>query len=135
MFYHQYSFHSCSRWGLVELQSAAVQDRLTALMAQLYDQRTDLRDQLLLGLAAVGRGGQGDLGQRIRDEILVVQSKNNAKVRPLAWAAMELCHSAHCHAVAQQLRFPHSAGQEWCLGEVHMLCMAVVPRLMCCSPD
>ena len=61
-----------------------MQDRLTALMAQLFDQRTDLRDQLLLGLAAVGRGGQGDLGQRIRDEILVVQSKNNAKVRPFS---------------------------------------------------
>ena len=78
-----------------------MQDRLTALMAQLFDQRTDLRDQLLLGLAAVGRGGQGDLGQRIRDEILVVQSKNNAKVRPLAWAAMGHCHRAHCHAVSQ----------------------------------
>ena len=76
------------RTAFLILQSAAVQDRLTALMAQLYDQRTDLRDQLLLGLAAVGRGGQGDLGQRIRDEILVVQSKNNAKVSLLVWAAM-----------------------------------------------
>lgn len=73
-----------SRYVPFKLQSAAAQDRLTALMAQLFDQRTDLRDQLLLGLAAVGRGGQGDLGQRIRDEILVVQSKNNAKVRPAA---------------------------------------------------
>lgn len=35
---------------------------------------------LLLALAAVGRGGQGDVGQRIRDEILYVQSRNNAKV-------------------------------------------------------
>ena len=70
-----------------EMQLASVQDRLTALMAQLYDQRADLRDQLLLGLAAVGRGGQGDLGQRIRDEILVVQSKNNAKVGPAAWGS------------------------------------------------
>ena len=35
---------------------------------------------MLLGLAAVGRGGQGDVGQRIRDEILYVQSRNNAKV-------------------------------------------------------
>lgn len=39
--------------------------------------------QVLLALMAVGRGGQGDLGQRIRDEILVVQSKNNAKVMQL----------------------------------------------------
>lgn len=34
----------------------------------------------MLTLAAVGRGGQGDVGQRIRDEILYVQSRNNAKV-------------------------------------------------------
>ena len=34
----------------------------------------------MLALAAVGRGGQGDVGQRIRDEILYVQSRNNAKV-------------------------------------------------------
>ena len=31
-------------------------------------------------MAAVGRGGQGDVGQRIRDEILHVQSRNHAKV-------------------------------------------------------
>lgn len=35
---------------------------------------------MLMGLAAVGRGGQGDVGQRIRDEILYVQSRNQAKV-------------------------------------------------------
>ncbi len=35
---------------------------------------------MLVGLAAVGRGGQGYVGQRIRDEILYVQSRNNAKV-------------------------------------------------------
>ena len=38
---------------------------------------------MLLGLAAVGRGGQGDVGQRIRDEILYVQLRNNAKVTSL----------------------------------------------------
>ena len=48
----------------------AVQDGLTALLAELLEQRPEWRDILLLGLLAVGRGGQGDVGQRIRDEIL-----------------------------------------------------------------
>ena len=37
------------------------------------------RDLVRLMMFAVGRGGQGDMGQRIRDEILTVQSKNGAK--------------------------------------------------------
>jgi len=56
------------------------QDGLTALLAELLEKRPEWRDLMLLGLAAVGRGGQGDVGQRIRDEILYVQSRNNAKV-------------------------------------------------------
>lgn len=60
-----------------------MQDALTAVLAELLGQRPEWRDLLLLGLAAVGRGGQGDVGQRIRDEILYVQSRNNAKVRIL----------------------------------------------------
>lgn len=31
-------------------------------------------------MVAVGRGGRGDVGQQIRDEILVIQSQNSAKV-------------------------------------------------------
>ena len=57
-----------------------VQDQLTTLLAQLTEQHPEWRDLLRLGLAAVGRGGQGDVGQRIRDEILYVQSRNQAKV-------------------------------------------------------
>ena len=56
------------------------QDGLTSLLASLLEQQPAWRDVLLLALAAVGRGGQGDVGQRIRDEILYVQSRNNAKV-------------------------------------------------------
>jgi hypothetical protein len=33
-----------------------------------------------VALGAAGRGGQSDVGQRVRDEILVVQSRNDAKV-------------------------------------------------------
>lgn len=38
-----------------------------------------MRDLCLLSLSAIGSGGTGDAGQRIRDEILHIQSKNNAK--------------------------------------------------------
>ena len=51
--------------------------------------RPDLRELALLAMAAVGRGGQGDVGQRIRDEILTVQSRNGAKVRSPRLRALE----------------------------------------------
>ena len=51
-------------------------------MAALVCSRPALREVALLAMAAVGRGGQGDVGQRIRDEILTVQSRNDAKVKP-----------------------------------------------------
>ena len=50
----------------------------------MLDEGRGLCDTLRLCLVAVGRGGQGDVGQRIRDEILHVQAKNSAKVRPLS---------------------------------------------------
>ena len=59
-----------------------LQDRLTGRLAGLYEEGKGLRDTLRLALVAVGRGGQGDVGQRIRDEILTVQSNNGAKVSP-----------------------------------------------------
>jgi hypothetical protein len=46
----------------------------------MLDEGRSLRDTLRLALVAVGRGGRGDVGQRIRDEILLVQSRNDAKV-------------------------------------------------------
>ena len=57
-----------------------LQGRLTGRLAGLYEEGKGLRDTLRLALVAVGRGGQGDVGQRIRDEILTVQSNNGAKV-------------------------------------------------------
>ena len=50
----------------------------------MLDEGRGLRDTLRLCLVTVGRGGQGDVGQRIRDEILHVQAKNSAKVCPLS---------------------------------------------------
>ena len=56
---------------------------MTTLLAELLETRPEWRELMLIGLAAVGRGGQGDVGQRIRDEILYVQSRNQAKVTRL----------------------------------------------------
>lgn len=61
-------------------ESYYTQDRLTGRLAGLYEEGKGLHDTLRLALVAVGRGGQGDVGQRIRDEILTVQSNNGAKV-------------------------------------------------------
>ena len=56
-----------------------VQNALTQALAERYA-ATDQQAAVRIALAAVGRGGEGELGQRIRDEILSVQSRNNAKV-------------------------------------------------------
>lgn len=39
-----------------------------------------------MALAAAGRGGDGTAGQRIRDEILVIQQRSGAKVRRVGGA-------------------------------------------------
>ena len=81
------------------------QDRLTSRLAVMLDEGLGLRDTLRLCLVAVGRGGQGDVGQRIRDEILHVQAQSNAKVRPLSsppLASKPHVSAAHCKAPAQQ---------------------------------
>jgi len=42
-------------------------------MEKIYLQQPNKREIVRLTMALVGRGGQGDVGQRIRDEILVIQ--------------------------------------------------------------
>ena len=44
----------------------------------MYKNYPQYREILRMILSAVGRGGEGDVGQRIRDEILVIQVKINA---------------------------------------------------------
>jgi hypothetical protein len=41
----------------------------------MYKTYPQYREILRMIMAAVGRGGEGDVGQRIRDEILVIQVK------------------------------------------------------------
>lgn len=49
------------------------------MLERLYASLPGERELVRLALSAIGRGGEGDVGQRIRDEILVVQQNNNAK--------------------------------------------------------
>lgn len=52
---------------------SAAQDRLTNLLQQMFSEQPENREMIRLIMSTVGRGGEGDVGQRIRDEILVVQ--------------------------------------------------------------
>lgn len=49
------------------------QDRLTDLLQNVYVNYPQYNELLRMIMSTVGRGGEGDVGQRIRDEILVVQ--------------------------------------------------------------
>ncbi len=65
-----------------------MQEKLTRKLAEVLEMQPELHDLLVLALGAVGRGGEGNQGQRIRDEILTVQSRNSAKVAlPGVWTA------------------------------------------------
>jgi len=62
--------------GIVSVLSreiSAAQDRLTNLLREMYTEQPENREMIRLIMGTVGRGGEGDVGQRIRDEILVVQ--------------------------------------------------------------
>ncbi|CAO2038492.1 unnamed protein product [Urochloa humidicola] len=53
------------------------QDRFTDLLQHLYKTYPQYKEMIRMIMLAVGRGGEGDVGQRIRDEILVIQRNNN----------------------------------------------------------
>ncbi|XP_074274451.1 alpha-glucan water dikinase, chloroplastic isoform X2 [Silene latifolia] len=55
------------------------QDRLTESLQNLYKSQPQYRELLRMIMSTVGRGGEGDVGQRIRDEILVIQRNNDCK--------------------------------------------------------
>ena len=58
---------------------SAAQNALTAALCRLHRSRPDLRDVVRLSMACIGRGGTGDMGQRIRDEILDIQQATGMK--------------------------------------------------------
>lgn len=55
------------------------QDRLTDSLQNVYKSYPQYWELLRMILSTVGRGGEGDVGQRIRDEILVIQRNNDCK--------------------------------------------------------
>ncbi|XWS25405.1 hypothetical protein CRYUN_Cryun27aG0065400 [Craigia yunnanensis] len=55
------------------------QDRFTNLLQRTFLNQPNDREIVRLIMACVGRGGQGDVGQRIRDEILMIQRNNDCK--------------------------------------------------------
>ncbi|GAB4829230.1 hypothetical protein Ancab_018896 [Ancistrocladus abbreviatus] len=55
------------------------QDRLTDSLQNIYSSLPQHREILRMIMSTVGRGGEGDVGQRIRDEILVIQRHNDCK--------------------------------------------------------
>lgn len=55
------------------------QDNFTNLLQRIYLNQPNGREIVRLVMTCVGRGGQGDVGQRIRDEILVLQRNNDCK--------------------------------------------------------
>lgn len=55
------------------------QNRLTDLLQSVYASHPQYRELLRMIMSTVGRGGEGDVGQRIRDEILVIQRNNECK--------------------------------------------------------
>ncbi|KAK1269948.1 hypothetical protein QJS04_geneDACA005079 [Acorus gramineus] len=55
------------------------QDRLTGLLQSTYKASPQYREILRMIMSTVGRGGEGDVGQRIRDEILVIQRSSDCK--------------------------------------------------------
>ncbi len=75
--------------------SLRTQDRLVVRLCEFWaasgPRGPELRPVVRMALAAVGRGGQGDVGQRVRDEILVVQQKNNCKVRAIRYKMILNC--------------------------------------------
>ncbi|KAK7858548.1 alpha-glucan water dikinase 2, partial [Quercus suber] len=55
------------------------QEKFTNLLQRMYLNQPNDREIVRLVMTCVGRGGQGDVGQRIRDEILVLQRNNDCK--------------------------------------------------------
>jgi len=56
---------------------SAAQNALTAALCTLHRSAPALRDVVRACLGSLGRGGTGEMGQRIRDEILDVQRRND----------------------------------------------------------
>nr|CAB3503384.1 unnamed protein product [Digitaria exilis] len=64
---------------IFQREISKAQDRFTDDLENMFKTYPQYREILRMIMAAVGRGGEGDVGQRIRDEILVIQRNNDCK--------------------------------------------------------
>ncbi|KAG4116104.1 hypothetical protein ERO13_D12G149000v2 [Gossypium hirsutum] len=67
------------KYNVKPREISKAQDRLTDLLQNTYTTHPQHRELLRMIMSTVGRGGEGDVGQRIRDEILVIQRNNDCK--------------------------------------------------------
>ena len=58
---------------------SAAQAKCTEALTKYHRNESSYRDVVRIIMMTIGRGGTGDVGQRIRDEILAVQQQNNCK--------------------------------------------------------
>lgn len=73
--YYFYKHDNVTRqvWYLVCREISEAQDKFTNLLQKIYLEQPNDREIVRLIMGCVGRGGEGNSGQRIRDEILVLQ--------------------------------------------------------------
>ncbi|KAG4921379.1 hypothetical protein JHK86_050192 [Glycine max] len=84
------------------------QDRLTDLLQDVYANYPQYREIVRMILSTVGRGGEGDVGQRIRDEILVIQRNNDCKGGMMEeWHQKLHNNTSPDDVVICQLNLPH----------------------------
>lgn len=103
---------------------SAAQRRLTDVLEGLYVNQPGQREVVRLAMSAIGRGGEGDVGQRIRDEILVVQQNNNAKGGMMEeWHQKLHNNTSPDDVVICQVSTPQSLrAAAFCAGRAHKRC-------------
>ncbi|KAL2322184.1 hypothetical protein Fmac_026563 [Flemingia macrophylla] len=66
-------------YNLKPREISKAHDRLTDLLQDVYASYPQYREIVRIILSTIGGGGEGDVGQRIQDEILVIQRNNDCK--------------------------------------------------------
>ena len=72
-----FAFRSHCTAGWREILFIFVQDKLTTVLSSIFEACDQSRLAVRVALSAVGRGGEGDVGQRIRDEVLIFKCPTN----------------------------------------------------------
>ncbi|XP_019438469.1 PREDICTED: alpha-glucan water dikinase 2 isoform X2 [Lupinus angustifolius] len=94
-------------------------DRFTKLLQVIYLNQPSDREIVRLIMMCVGRGGQGDVGQRIRDEILMIQRNNDCKTAMMEEWHQKLHNNSSpddviiCEALLNYVRCSFSIDAYW----------------------